>query len=380
LGLIGSFGGELFAQDLDNARRWLSLDDQPNVQFGGARLNAYQTVAPLPADQRPPTNPPLWRELPALTTAPTITLQRIGSGECCRDYAWHPTEADLLYVVDGGAGSRATVFEWRKSLNNFSENVSAAPRPLFAPDGSHEVIALNDQVLIRRLSDSVTWQAPSSPAYNLPAISPDNARLLWIEQSSVVPPGQEQPNVSIFTSSITGENMTALDVTPGTSAQWLDATRLLLTVSRRPYTSLEIYDTVTQERSVLGTWYRLRGLSIAPGGGRILFYLSNQADPNTSGIYTLATQNGAVPQKIAWFGAWRWRDAYSVYYVPFDPSSAVHQLRYYDLRSNLDLALTEPTIQPFTIMNGKWEIAADGRTIAFHNAIDRNLWIMSIEG
>ena len=57
LSLIGGFGSPHFQQDLENARRWLSVDDQPNVSFGGFRLNNYRFAYPPPSGQRAPVNP-----------------------------------------------------------------------------------------------------------------------------------------------------------------------------------------------------------------------------------------------------------------------------------------------------------------------------------
>jgi hypothetical protein len=32
----------------------------------------------------------------------------------------------------------------------------------------------------------------------------------------------------------------------------------------------------------------------------------------------------------------------------------------------------------FTVMNGDWEVSADGRYIVFQNATDRNMWLLEI--
>jgi murein DD-endopeptidase MepM/ murein hydrolase activator NlpD len=50
LALTGSFSSG-FARDLTNPRRWQRLDDQPEVLFGGARLNDYSS--PWPPDWVP---------------------------------------------------------------------------------------------------------------------------------------------------------------------------------------------------------------------------------------------------------------------------------------------------------------------------------------
>ncbi|NJR12747.1 hypothetical protein HC776_02455 [bacterium] len=105
LASIGRFDTGLFQMDLLDARRWMTLDDQPSVTFGGRRLNAYSATWPLPNSQRPPNNPPVMSTLPPLTQAPTVTLKPIGYDGCCWDYVWHPTEG--RQVVYSGWPRRA---------------------------------------------------------------------------------------------------------------------------------------------------------------------------------------------------------------------------------------------------------------------------------
>jgi murein DD-endopeptidase MepM/ murein hydrolase activator NlpD len=51
LALVGSFSNG-FERDLNNPRRWQTLEDQPDVQFGGAMLNDYETPWPPDAGGR----------------------------------------------------------------------------------------------------------------------------------------------------------------------------------------------------------------------------------------------------------------------------------------------------------------------------------------
>jgi len=46
LALVGPFGRS-FARDLGDPRRWQRLDDQPEVDFWGPRLNDYANPWPL---------------------------------------------------------------------------------------------------------------------------------------------------------------------------------------------------------------------------------------------------------------------------------------------------------------------------------------------
>jgi hypothetical protein len=160
---------------------------------------------------------------------------------------------------------------------------------------------------------------------------------------------------------------------PGLSAQWLDGSRLLLTLRVERTTTLAVGEASGEGATVLGSWENIRSLNIAPGGGRVMFYLTFQNDAVEDGIYTLETQPGAMPQKLPFFGAWRWGDPNSVYYIPFEPSAAQQSLHFYDIASGEDRTLTEPS---FLVANGDWSVSPDGDQIAFWNANDLTIWLL----
>ena len=114
-------------------------------------------------------------------------------------------------------------------------------------------------------------------------------------------------------------------------------------------TTLTVFDTADDSSFELGSWDRVRGVSAAPGGGKLLFYRSFQANPDENGTYVIDTQPGAQPVTLPWFGGWRWRDAESVYYIPFDPSTSVQRLAYYHLTTGDNRVLTDAASQPFTV-------------------------------
>jgi hypothetical protein len=87
-----------------------------------------------------------------------------------------------------------------------------------------------------------------------------------------------------------------------------------------------------------------------------------------------------VVEKLPWFGGWRWRDGESVYYIPFNPTTDVHQLAYYHIPSGETRFLTDPAVTPFTIANGDWSVSPDGRHIVFLNALDGTMWLLEETG
>lgn len=375
--IIGSFSSTIFTQDFYNARRWMSVDDQPDVAFGGPRLNAYQAAYPPARRGSPsPTTPPL-RDYPALDEAVTTELVRVGYDQCCRDFYWHPTDSSRFFTVDGSPNQLASIAEWAAPSGEVVTSVGSAPRPYLSPNGDYEISRVNGTVQITRLEDGTGWTI-DAVGDNLPTISPDGTRLLWTERVGDDVPGMDEPDVTLFISDINGENVQEMQLEPGTDVRWLDSRRVLLAIDSGTATRLGVM--LLDDRSVymLGTWDRLRGLSVAPGGERVMFYVTNQPDPSTSGVYVIETREGARAAQLPWFGGWRWRDAQSVYYVPFEPDAPSQQLRTYNLLTGEDFALTNPQTQPFIIMDGRWEVSPDGRFVLFHNLSDRNLWLLRI--
>ena len=371
LSAIGAFRYPQFQQDLDNARRWMSIDDQPPVAFGGRSLNSY--AAPFPDLRRgqPPSNPTPVRDLAPLPDTATAQMRRLAFEGCCYGAYWHPTDAGRLYAIDGTDNQRAVIFEWGTWDTPTPTLVGEAPPPYLSPDGGYELRYVDNLTVIRRLSDSAEWSVDTGGAPA--ALSADSSRLLWqIGRDD----GTGAQVTDIYISAADGASAQVVASVPNGSAQWLDAHRLLIGRRDRITTTLGVYDTADGSSFVLGSWDWLRNLTIAPGGGRLMFYLVYQ--PENAGLYTIQTQAGASALRLPWFGSWRWRGGDDVYYLPFDPGSGVHTLHYYNLVTGTDRALTDPAAMPFTVGNGEWSVSADGRQIVFFNPNDMSLWLIDI--
>ncbi|MFW5748269.1 MAG: M23 family metallopeptidase [Chloroflexota bacterium] len=375
LASVGGYGYPLFQQDMDNARRWMTLEDQPATAFGGARLNAYDAAWPLPFDLRPPDNAPLPRPYRPLPDNLDWQLRRVGFDQCCWSHWWDPVDPDRFYVIDGSPGQRAAVSAWDATTGTVAGIVNAAPPAVTSPDGRYEIYNNGGYARIVDRTNDSEFTTPLLGA--TPAINPGGTRLTWTTRSAGVLPGQARPIASVWVADLDGYNARQIASEPDLSGRWLDADRLLLSQrSSGPQTTLSVYDLRDNSRFTLGTFDNIRGLTVAPGGAHLMFYLLFQPEPAASGVYLLATTPDPQPVHMPWFGAWRWRDSGSVYYLPFDPSSPHHTLAHYDITTGEDRILVVPETQPFTIMNGDWDVSADGRRIIFQNALDRNMWLL----
>jgi hypothetical protein len=369
----------MFQQDIYNARRWLSLDDQPSVQFAGRRLNDYELAWPYPIDVRPPVNTELPRSLAPLPDDVTVTTRQIGSGGCCARPWWNPTDSNFYYVIDGSENTRSNVFQYTADSSLAPTVIEEAPPMLLSPDGSYQVTRVGGQVTIRRLADGTEWSIQTQGF--LPAVNQDNTQLLWEVWKGSYTPGETAQTVETWVSDLNGENARMVWRQPGGWAVWLDVHRLMVVTSPTDttLTILSVYDTRDGSNYELGRWNSLRNLTVAPGGGRLMFYLAFQEDMSADGIYTIETAPEAEAEKLPFFGGWRWRDADSVFYIPYDITTPEHTLAYYHIPSGTDRYLTDPRTTSIQIADNDWAVSPDGLHIAYRDARDKNLWLLAIE-
>lgn len=375
LASIGSFQYPMFQQDLFNPRRWITLEDQPDVVFGGAVLNSYTLTYPPARGETPPENAPLTRTLPPLDASAQVTLRRVTQDACCASPRWHPTDANTFHVMDGSSAG-AYVLAYDAVNGTAPEIIGNAPPPFHSSDRTHSIQFGAGLAQITRLTDNTAWSVNTGGV--LPAFNVDNTRLLWLRPEGVSAPGQNAPMTGVWVSNADGTNERQITYAAGLSGRWLDADRVLLWHSANRITALYIYDLADDSFFELGRWSNLRGLSVAPGGARLMFYLTFQEDATQNGVHVLETRRDAVAVRLDWFGAWRWRDAESVYYLPFDPTQTYHELAYYHIPTGESRLLTTRTTTPFTVANGDWDVSADGQRIVFQSAGDYNVWILEV--
>lgn len=377
LASIGGYSYPLFQQDLTNARRWISVDDQPNVTFRGQMLNAYRLVWPLPYSQRPPASPLMPRDFGPLPDDSEWEVRQFSYDGCCSRPTWNPDDPDKIWVIDGVPNEPALVMEWSIGADGPVAVVEPAPMTQRSPDGTLRIFRTGEQYQIQRLSDGETWWV--QPNSGLPSINTDNTRILWETTGGTSLPGQPPASKTYWVSDIEGRNSLRILTQPGGSARWLDANRILIEVSDlndRRLNTLRVFDVRDSSIYDLGTWLYTRGVSIAPGGDRLMFYLAFQEDSSQNGVYIIETRPGAEAQKLPWFGAWRWRDAESVFYIPYQPTSGVQTLMYYHIPSGTQRQLTNPEDERFMIANGEWAVSPDGNRIVFQDPSTMSMWLL----
>ncbi len=384
LGTLGYHGFGGFVKNLNAPRRWQSIFDQPDVDFNEAPLNAFALSWPPPARSAPP---PLTR--PAFTAPPippdgVATLRRLTAPGCCSQPAWSP-DGSAVWYWDGPEGSPAAQFSLPISGDGEPTpvQVSTAPPSLYSADGAYSLRVSNNRTVIRR-PDGSTQEIATGGAW--PQFSPGGRYMLWHRHPADDIPGGIPPLTEIWLANADGTGRQLLGTQQGGSVYWLDDDRILLVepVGRTNRSVLSILTLSTRQKARLAELTSLRGLSVAPGGAILLFYLPFQPDPAASGVYGMVTQPGAGPVKLPFFSSYRWRDSKTILYLLYGAEGRPElgagplSLALYDVTTGEQRRLTDPITMPFNIANDDWHVSPDGRHVVFWSADDSALWLISL--
>lgn len=379
LASIGPYNNN-FQQDLDAPRRWMTLEDQPDILFSGDILNDYWHPWPPKLEIRAPLNTEPDRRLDsppddaAVTRAP-VALETWNIGAW-----WDPADLEAVYLIDATPDNGSGVF--RQPLDGSPRTyVTSAPPPLLSPDGAYAIQAPDGIVApITRRADGASWEVYTNGNY--PAVSPGGTRLLWEVVHGEIVPGTSDPGVQVWVSGLDGSLPKLAYTLSGGYSLWLDDNRLLI-VRRVRYTAetqLSIIDLRREpfEAVPLGSYRYLSGLEIAPGGAWIAYYTPFQDDPARSGVYVQRTQPGSTPRQLGVFGAYLWRDDHSLYTLSFDPSQDVHTLGYVEVTTGAYRALTDPDDLPIRVANNDWSVSPDGTRIVYVDPADYGLYLLTV--
>jgi murein DD-endopeptidase MepM/ murein hydrolase activator NlpD len=373
LALVGAFSDRMFQGDMDNPSRWMSLEDQPEVRFFGQRLNNYSAVYPPARGEGGPASAPAHRELPPLDLTAQWTARTIGSGRCCWQNFWHPVDPDGLYSIDGMSGQRAQVVRWTLDAPRLDTPIEAAPPSHKSPDWTWRIALQGEEALLTNSENGTEFRYNTGG--EMPSLSADNSRLLWIDTRPTAP-GQPRSPATVIVAELSSGAVNAVYEAPGASAQWIDGARLLFTTpGDNRTTTYSVFDTRDGSLFGLGTWSWSRGANVGPGGDWVILYVTNQPDPANSGVYAIRTVDGAQPVKLPWFGSWRWRDSDELYIIPMDVTTSVHTLHHFDLATGTMTPLNTPE---FSVMNGEWNVNADGTKLAYRELTTNELTLLEI--
>lgn len=363
-----------YQKDLYHVNRWQTADDQPEVRFGDRIVNVYQAAWPPKQRIAPPPQTAAERTAPAIGTG-EVVFKKISTSGCCSMAWWSPDSQSVrIFFGEDGQVANAYGIDVASATMARIDDTTPASTSL---NGDVTLRWLTDRAELRRGSDSKVFQVPTNGTW--PAFSPNAKRLLWQRFPSDPVPGNAPPLTEVWVSDLDGNNRGIITIQSGGSVYWLDDDRILLVAreGQTLFSKMSIYDLRDKSTTALFRAENMRGISVAPGGKQLLFYRIFQKNPDDNGIFMLETRKDATPSKLPFFGAWRWRDSQHLLYIPYQLSNSMTLVEY-DLVKGESRNITEPTKQPFRIMNDDWSVSPDGKQVLYWDDADHSLWVIML--
>ena len=376
LSSIGAFGRG-FEHDLDEPRKWQSLYDQPEAVSGGPLLNDFAN--PWPPDVQALPQPPLLAP-PDGDPHPQSSLRQLTEGGCCTQPSWAADSGQVLFV--DRPTPDAPIGIWGIDI----AQPEAQPRlvydqvDFYSADFSHRIILGADLTSIERIADGVKWTIPAGGRGV--SLSPGYKHIAWqVANSEELPVERRVTDIRVarFDGS---QARSAIKLPRGGFGGWISDDAILVAGRDSLQAREEVLYAVSLSdgRQIeLARAERLRGASVSPGGTWVVYYLVMQDDRTANGLWLVRTDGSGRRQlSRELFGSYRWRDDGRLLVVPFRPGAQSHELIEVDADSGAARPLTDPAILSFKITNNDWAVSPNGRYVAFLNAADHNIWLLTL--
>lgn len=334
-----------------------------------AEVTAQATAAPTAATVLTPQ--------PATPVAVQLT-----QGGCCVQPFFTQDGAQVVFL-DRPSGAQAAGFyavpvdQPLAAPQLYRERIGSYSR-----DMSHVAVLLNGQTFVER-TDGQAWRINNSGRFV--SFAPDASVILW--QVSEEVGGFDRRRSEIWIANVDGTDArrVATRFGGGALAWFPDGKRVLLGGRANrddPAPTLTVLDLQDGGVRDLVTIERLRGTVISPDGKRLIYFVAQARQEGIGGTFLLNLEEAEpAPVKLDFFGAYRWRDADRLLFVPLradlvTPSNELWQLDVNTLVSEKLIASAEAS--PFKIGNGDWDVSFDGKRILWVNARDRNIWMQAL--
>ena len=122
---------------------------------------------------------------------------------------------------------------------------------------------------------------------------------------------------------------------------------------------------------------------MSPDKRYFVYYVTFELEAEDNGVWLLDLEQLPLrPQKLPYFGTYRWRDNQNLIYIPFDPTATEHNFHEYNLVTQETRPLF-PAGTDLMIANNEWQVSPDGTKIMVLAANGSNLdglWLLNIIG
>lgn len=353
-----------------------------------------QTPTPTPtAPPAPPTatttTAPTATPAPTATALPTATptptpaprFEQMTTGTCCVQPFYAPDSKRILFLDKPTANAETGLYAVPVDQPLATPTLAYKQLGPFSPDMSMVIGLEGGQTRVERLADGVKFTIPSGG--RRVTVSPDGRKVAWAVSEDFG--NFDVRRNDLWIADINGANPRLVATLYGGGLQaWLpDSARLLVggKANRADKLSkLSIIAIADGKRTEILETERSRGLTLSPDGRFGILLQAQAENAAQNGLFLVDLRGGmTTPKALPFFGAFKWCDATRLVYVPLEPgapSNALWQLNVETLATRQILASVEGG--PFRISNGDWDMAADGRHIAFVSARDRNIWQLTL--
>ncbi|NJN97710.1 MAG: M23 family metallopeptidase, partial [Anaerolineales bacterium] len=394
LALTGSTARD-FARNLEAPRQWQSLYDQPEARTGGPIINDFAYVWPFDWRKKEDTRPLtpvslIGSDLPeiqaASSTGPLVASpagRQVMGGDCCTQPYWNKDSTQVRFLDRPDAGSPLGIWGVDVGQPETGPQFITERLGIYSPDNAY--IAYPDQskgvTVIERMADGQTWEIDTQE--RSPNFTPDSKGILWTAYDDDAPSDNREE--TLWLADVDGSNpRLLLKDRRSDPVAWLAGNKMLL-ARRVPGSSdqtLFILSLSDGRQTELLQLPQMRSLALSDDRRYLVYYVSLQPDSSENGTWLLDLQSAKPqPQKLPFFGAYRWRDNERLIYVPMDPNATEHSFFEYNARTGQSRSLF-PGGTGLTIANNDWRISPDGTKIALVAAsgikLD-GLWVLDIK-
>jgi dipeptidyl aminopeptidase/acylaminoacyl peptidase len=349
-----------------------------NTAPAAATLSATATPLPLPTGTA--TAAP--SETPTATSTPPPLPRPLTTGGCCVQPSWSPDGRQVWYLDRPDAASPSGL--WGVSVDGGPPQFITDRLGLYSPDRALMAYPEGGQTIIERLATGERWVAPS--AGRAVSFSPDGQLIAWSIASSSV--NFDRRQVEVWAARVDGsEARVAARLQGGGFSGWLPDSQHLL-ISGRDEDQAAAGSPEVQYIGVLSladggvqkvvSSKNLRGTSLSPEGGWLLYTIAFSGDPAVDGQWVVPL-GGGEPRRLELYGAIRWRSEGKLLMIPLEwGGEAGLRVVEIDAATGAVRALTDPAQTPLPIGGGDWALSPDGQRLAFVSAEDRNIWVLDL--
>ncbi len=309
------------------------------------------------------------------TPTPQPVLRQLTSNNCCVQPRFSPDGSEIWFLDQPDPEVSAALYG--VSLETNETRLVNDRLGIYSPNGNLLAYPERERTYIQRLSDGETWEVNNGGRQI--SFSPDGTRTLWLISNSQF--NFDSRRTDVYLADLNGqEGQSQLTLIGGRVLAWMpDASGLLVTnrdiAGGDAY--LARYDFETAEFTILGDAERLRGVSLSPNGEWMTFMVSMTENPEDDGFWLMRI-DGTERRRLPLMGTFQWRNDTELISIPADFDAPAHYLQLYNIETDELRNLTDPTVQPFRIEGGDWQVSQDGQQVVFVSAEDRNIWLLDL--